>query len=97
MTVPISKVNFVDKAEVFAPKYYKDELIALQNSGATNMVQIPGIYVDNPKPASKMVVGIDSSGHIMNGNSNIVVVPCPNNCDPPGTGGLVTLSSFLSQ
>ena len=35
MTVPISKITFVNKAEVVGPKYYKDELTALKDSGAT--------------------------------------------------------------
>lgn len=99
MTVPVSKVNFVEKAKIFGPKYYRDELITLQNSGAVTMVQIPGIYTENPQPASKIAVGINSNGDIMNdpGNNDIVVMPCPLACDPPGTGGLVTLSSFLNQ
>jgi len=96
MTVPISKVKFVNKAEIFGPKYYKDELLALQNSGASTMVQIPGIFIDDPKPAVKIVVGINSSGHLMD-DGNIVVLPCPPECDPPGPGGLITLSSFLNE
>ncbi len=96
MTVPISKVTFVAKAEIFGPKYYRDELISLQNSGAVTMVQIPGFITDDPKPSSKIVVGINSNGDIMNDPGNMAVAPCPNYCVPPGTGGLVTLSSFLN-
>ena len=97
MTVPISKVTFVAKAEIFGPKYYKDELIALQSSGAVTMVQIPGFITGESKPASKIVVGINSNGSIMDDSNNIAVAPCPNYCNPPGTGGLVTLSSFLNE
>jgi len=97
MTVPITSVKFVNQAEIFGPKYYRDELIALQNLGAITMIQIPGIYVDDPKSAAKIAVGIDSNGHLMDNENSIVVLPCPDYCDPPGTGGLVTLSSFLNE
>lgn len=97
MTVPISKVTFVAKAEVFGPKYYEGELTALQNLGAVTMVQIPGFFTDDPKPASKITVGINSNGDIMSDPNDLVVFPCPNFCDPPGPGQLVTLSSFLNQ
>ncbi len=95
MIVPISKVKFVGKAEIVGPKYYKGDLLELQKKGATDMVQIPGIYIDDPKAASKMVVGIDQNGRIMNGENDIVIPPCPPGCYPPGIGGLVTLSNFL--
>lgn len=96
MTTPISKVKFTGKAKIFSPKYYKDELIALQRKGATTMVQIPGVFSDDPKDASKVVIGIDKDGKLMNGKKDIVVWPCPPMCEPPGTGGLITLSSFLT-
>ncbi len=97
MRVSISKVTFVNKAEIFGPKYYKDELTDLQNSGAITMVQIPGFITDEPKPATKIAVGIDSSGHLMDNANDTVVLPCPNYCQPPGTGGLITLTNFLNQ
>ncbi len=97
MTVPITDVKFVNKAEIAGPKYFKDELIALRDLGAATMVQIPGIYLNDPKPATKIVVGIDSNGHLMNNENGKAVLPCPNYCEPPGSGGLVTLSSFLNE
>lgn len=98
MTSLISKVKFVAKAEIFAPKYFKDELIQLQDSGAVTMIQIPGFLPNTPKPAAKIVVGINKDGQIMNNpKKDIVVMPCPNFCEPPGSGGLVTLSSFLNN
>ena len=97
MTVPISKITFVNKAEVVGPKYYKDELTALKDSGATVMVQIPGFIKNEPDLPVKMVVGIDSKGHLMNDKDDFVVAPCPNLCYPPGTGGLITLTSFLNE
>jgi len=97
MKVPISKVTFVNKAEIVGPKYYKDELTDLQNAGATTMVQIPGFLTDDPKPSAKIAVGINSNGHLMDNGSDIVVLPCPNNCEPPGTGGLITLNNFLNE
>lgn len=100
MIVPISKVTFVNKAEITGPKYYKDELTILQNSGAVTMVQIPGYLKDDGpnEPACKIVIGINSSGSIMNNSANKAVFPCPPKCKPPGTGGpKVTLSSFLNQ
>ncbi len=96
MKVPISKVTFVNSAQIFGPKYYKDELKALQDDGATTMVQIPGFITSDAKPAAKIVVGINSNGQLMDDSTDEVVMPCPNNCVPPGTGGLVTLSSFLN-
>ena len=96
MTVENSRVTFVTKAEKFGPRYYKDELIALRNSGAEAMVQIPGFITNDPKPATKMVIGIDSNGHLMDDPTSLVVAPCPNYCQPPGTGGLITLTNFLN-
>ncbi len=97
MTSTIAKVKFVAKAEVFAPKYFKDELTALRNSGAISMIQIPGIFTTDPKKACKMVVGIKSNGQLMNNSSDMVVMPCPLYCKPPKNSLLVTLSSFLNS
>lgn len=95
MTAPILKVKFIGKAEIFSPKYFKGDLIDLQEKGAIDMIQIPGVFADDPKVPSKVVVGIDENGKIMNGGKDIAAFPCPNTCIPPGIGGLVTLSSFL--
>jgi len=61
------------------------------------MIQIPGFITNDPQPSVKMVVGIDSNGHLMDNANSLVVAPCPNLCYPPGTGGLVTLNSFLNE
>ena len=95
MIVPISKVKFVNKAEIVGPKYFKGDLTELQKKGAVDMIQIPGIYLDDPKAASKIVVGITEEGKIMNGKNDIAAFPCPPACHPPVIGGLTTLSSFL--
>lgn len=97
MRISISKVKFVRKAKVVAPKYFEGDLIALQKKGATDMVQIAGIYTDDPKAASKVVIGITKEGKLMNGKDDVAVFPCPPYCEPPESGGMVTLSGFLGR
>ena len=98
MTSPINEVKFVNKAVSTSPKYLRVELLALQKSGAKDMVQIPGIYlkgIGNEMEACKVVLGINKNGNLMNGSEDVAVWPCPPVCRPPKPVGLVTLSNFL--
>ena len=98
MTSPIRDVEFVNKAVVFAPKYERKDLVALQEKGAVDMVQIPGVFSKGTtaeKIACKVVIGINEKFELMIGSDDIAAFPCPPVCRPPNPTGLVTLSNFL--